>query len=1625
MSDPQQPAQSETSEPSAVDARLVQWMAVQAAQECYARLVDGGADIDARIELASLFIDLPVSGPCNAEGPQEQEQLAMSLLLGARASLPEDLVETGARSGRLSGRRLRWLLMGGPGSGKSTLTTMVAQQLRRPWIERQVSVLPKPILDGWNRVGGGLMRLATEGQWTCDAGMMPLRVSLPLLARWMVSRGGGEGSPLTLWDYLAKRLVDDLAGKGPPIEMSARELRSLAEKAKTLFWILDGLDEVPSTAGRSDVIAIVRATVCQADRAGDGVLVSTRPQGYNGEFDDLEEVQLLPLPAASALRYGEKLLQAWLISDSSSDQVERREKMQIEFAKPEVADLIQTPLHTTMAALLVARSGSLPSARSQLYEHYFDTILKRELGKPFEHGIQEVDKSVLQDLHTRAGLTLQVRSQAQSGARSSLRQRELRKMLTAIYTELGERDERLREKVDRMMSFAKERLVLLLHAAEGEYEFGVRSLQEFFAARALLEGETEVVRARLEAIALDPHWSNVLRFVASSCALKTARFERDHALRFTAALCRSLNTAEVGGEVGARCFMGSRLALAMLQETERYGYRWLHEPLWEVALEAAGSPTQSTFVRVAMHVSPGRRTGVWTDSVEVHTRLGVLAAGWAGADAETYRQRVIQSAEMLLARVGPERLRGWRLLHGLLVEDVPEAIRVADAFAPTTGQDAREVFQVIVDERISQYLPRWLSVFADRERGWLSPGRVRFTFRSVYVLLGQEPLAFKIWRQLFVGSNSVAMFWGDGEPGLSGYFYSVDADRLVWNDICREIPDATPAWAIWKRVAQFMSSPAHTTLADVLEAAGNEEALGELTSASHAFPWPIRACVEYAQTPEALLALSSALREGRFGTVEHWRAAEARWRESRRISLDEVERWLDADGPWNRDIASRGMVILGWHVGNQQAGEIAAREVSSWLVERIEARHGLPRKALAILEQITSGDFAIPLRIARFVENEQESRDSSLFCDIISLLPDLTGPDADGWFALLDARGRVGRNSSDARYNYEPLRVEHVRKIVSSLVSRLGLRPDQWGLLDALACLLQTLPDVDLSEFKLPVLPEDVPPQGIATRALVALVSGNFVPPEIPTLIGQLSFDEGGHRVDFREHLAILVRDRTLDHADALALLVAALDAQPPPADRVRDSLLGSLFAIHRRTLAASFTTPEAWRAHDFPEPFLDGLSSLGAASRIVRIADLINLRLFKETPTVDVPFAQPSGERGQWLMLVGENGVGKTTLLRALALTLASPIVASKLLDERLPMVRNGAEGRVTIELDTGTLSIAVRRDERTELVASLPPEDAVRPWVVGYGVRRGNARGEKDREAEVGPLGELHTLFDRPASLINAVHWLRDLDGDVLREQRKTSRATDALTGPRESVWQSVEYALKVLLRIKKVEVDEGGAVYVQHPDFGRVRLDALSDGYLTTAGWVIDMIARWIKRQEELDEPVGADLFGQMCGFVLIDEIDLHLHPMWQMRIIDDVRGLFRRLSFVVTTHNPLTLQGARRGEVYVMRRDGDRIELIQRDILPGQDVDRVLFEQFGVEHTFDRATRDLLARHRDMLERGVAADDAERLALEAQLKDRFGSVGDALSSQHRDAHGPVAPLTPEERARLAPLLKKKKS
>lgn len=1562
-----------THELPSLDARLVCWLAVQTLEDRAARLVDGGEDSDTRIALADLFTDLPVvaheprqdglrlrrwRAPRRA---QEDTPPIMQLLLAPREGTSE-----------ACGARGRWLLVSGPGSGKTTITRMVAQQLRQAWIAPRRDELPLTLRDEWAQANARLNTLATQEGWVDIRRALPLRITLPYLARWMA--GHAEPSTLSLWDYLAHRVVEDLDHWELNVELDSRRLRDLVEAAGSVMWILDGLDEVPETAGRESMLELVRATVCDPAREADGLLVSTRPQGYKGEFDELDELELTPLPEALAANYAERVLRA-TYAHQPEELSHRIEQMRAEFSKDDVAELLYTPLHTTMAALLIANRGALPKARSRLFEHYFDMILRRELGKPTMHGIKDEDRGIIRTLHQRAGLLLQVRSQAQSGARAILHKRELRAILAAIFTGLDYDEDTARLEVDRFMRFAAERLVLLLHAAQGEYEFGIRSLQEFFAAKALFAGDPDTIRERLGAIALHSHWSNVMAFIASEAALATEPAERTRVLTAMVDLCRALNAGTVGGEAAQRCVMGSRLAMHILSETEGYGHPWFHKPLWEIALEAATSPVQKSIASTEQRRS---RRG-WTDHQEIHTRLGVLAGAWATSMGDQRRGEVLALAAEALELGREHADRGWRLLHGLLIVEMPEAIALADQYAPRTRRSARELVTILtLDEH--HPTPRWIGQYADRHPEWLLAfNPIAWSLESPAALNSPDSLVFGL-SEVAISSTRIAL----GSIVFASIKPSIP-DLLEEFRAC--IPDK-PKWTFWVRLVNFLPCPCPSSLADILDTIDSEETFDDLLEFSPYLPWPLQSCLRAAESQPDLASMAVALRAGKLGTAEDWRAAEDRWRAQGEIRIEDIQILLDCEGPWNHDIASRGVPLV------SGLGSILLKDIDAVLpgpdLDRPPAK-----KLHSLLSENTYFGFPIPLRIVR--ELGRGANGLRRLPSVDSLAVGLQSAHAEQWLAMLDKWGKNGVVEGDTVVSHVFL-FRALRLSISRVLSEhLHSRHDLWGLVEILSATIPANADFDI-----PTIPNDAPPHILAARAYLRLVVGDFDSEELPSLLDTIG-DRLSRLAQFLEH-----RSRTPDKTQAI--LLTALDRAELTAEQ-RDALLGALHALLQHTTGLAFASPDAWTRFALPPPDLGLAPPPPTPPRLLSIDALTNARIFKTTPIVDTPFPTPSAERGQWIVLVGENGVGKTTLLRALALALAPAPVASKLLDERLPFVRNGAEARISLRLNVGRLDVVVARHGRTEQVESRSPETA-RPWVVGYGVRRGNARGEQDRDAEPGALGELHTLFDRPASLHNASQWLADLEADVLREKRDRQGA-DAPAGPREQVWRSVQRALRDLLGVKKVEVVEGGLVMVEHEQFGRVRLDALSDGYLTTAGWVIDMIARWVDRQYELDEPIGPDVLRQMCGFVLIDEIDLHLHPTWQLRILDDIRRLFPRLSFVVTTHNPLTLQGARPGEVYIMRRHGSGVELVQHDIRPGHDVDRVLFDQFGLTHTFDRKTRDLLARHRELVERGTPVEDPERAKVEVQLRERFGGLAQTLGSERELSHGPMAPLTPEER------------
>ncbi len=447
--------------------------------------------------------------------------------------------------------------------------------------------------------------------------------------------------------------------------------------------------------------------------------------------------------------------------------------------------------------------------------------------------------------------------------------------------------------------------------------------------------------------------------------------------------------------------------------------------------------------------------------------------------------------------------------------------------------------------------------------------------------------------------------------------------------------------------------------------------------------------------------------------------------------------------------------------------------------------------------------------------------------------------------------------------------------------------------------------------------------------------------------------------------------------------IVDAIVANPASSPGLRIAAINFLLDRLTPTLSG-LSDPDTWLAAGLPAPppmqhTPDALDSPGA--RVASI-EITNLRAFETTFRVDVP--PPRGD-GQWIVFLGENATGKTTLLRALALALAHPSDAAA-----VPSNLDGALRR-TLSLD----GIArVRTADGRELGATVTsadggesvsssPEKAQRPWVVAYGCRRGSATSGTDMDTAFVAFRDLDNLFDRPRGVVRASSWLKELQR---RARNNGTRSKEVFEAARAALRQTLLGAEDVLVE------DE---VIVCFPGDRRVPLNLLSDGYLTTAGWVVDLMARWIKRSEGR-RAIDKSFCAAMEGVCLLDEIDLHLHPRWQERVIDDVRKLFPKMTFIVTTHHPLTLRGARAGEVFVLAPDEERgaVTAVQRDIPPGTRVDELVTGAWFNRPSaiVDKETRDLLDRHQKLIVEGAKAGSPERKKIEAELRKRLGRYAD---------------------------------
>ena len=154
---------------------------------------------------------------------------------------------------------------------------------------------------------------------------------------------------------------------------------------------------------------------------------------------------------------------------------------------------------------------------------------------------------------------------------------------------------------------------------------------------------------------------------------------------------------------------------------------------------------------------------------------------------------------------------------------------------------------------------------------------------------------------------------------------------------------------------------------------------------------------------------------------------------------------------------------------------------------------------------------------------------------------------------------------------------------------------------------------------------------------------------------------------------------------------------------------------------------------------------------------------------------------------------------------------------------------------------------------------------------------------------------------------------------------------------------------LRMDYANIKEGEMLIDKAEEVKNVR--QLSSGEKTLISLVSDLARRLCILNPQKPNPLEGN------GIVLIDEIDLHLHPRWQRKVVPQLQKTFPNIQFVVTTHSPFVLQNVPSESIFVL--DDGKISDKKYHAL-GRDIDAVIFEAFGNEKysTETKEARDLL-------------------------------------------------------------------
>ena len=314
--------------------------------------------------------------------------------------------------------------------------------------------------------------------------------------------------------------------------------------------------------------------------------------------------------------------------------------------------------------------------------------------------------------------------------------------------------------------------------------------------------------------------------------------------------------------------------------------------------------------------------------------------------------------------------------------------------------------------------------------------------------------------------------------------------------------------------------------------------------------------------------------------------------------------------------------------------------------------------------------------------------------------------------------------------------------------------------------------------------------------------------------------------------------------------------------------------------------------------------------------------------------------------VLHGENGYGKTSVLSAIAVGLGDEAMLGPFLDVFISFYeedwREGAENprvslssvdgkacerqgtRSVFEREKAEIEMSARRENLAKALVGESQENQKMPIGALYGTDRTvsdvpeSVVSPRQLPRRIPRLDALKGALSARTDFEDLFTWFYFKEDEELRVQ-KERRDFGYQLKEVDAVRQAISSMLPEVSD-PRTELNPPRFVVSVQSNQGQVEklsLDQLSGGYRIVLALAADLARRMVQGNPHLDDPLESE------AVVLIDEVELHLHPTWQQRILGDLQRTFPNAQFIVSTHSPQVLTTVEPQRIVELAREGDRI------------------------------------------------------------------------------------------------------